>query len=59
MMKHMLKFSVCPIAGSGLGLLALGLVSCSTNTAVPDWVDAASLACGTVCLVFVMGRNAH
>ena len=56
-MKHALKFSVCPIAGVGMGLLALGLLSCSMSTAIPEWLEAGSLACGTVCLLFVLGRK--
>ena len=58
-MKHALKLSVCPIAGLGIVFLALGLVSCSMSTVIPEWLGAASLACGTVCLVFFMGRHAH
>jgi hypothetical protein len=56
-MKHALKLSVCPIAGLGIVLLSLGLVSCSMSTVIPDWLGAGSLACETVCLVFVMGRD--
>jgi hypothetical protein len=35
----------------------LGIASRSLGNQLPDWLDAASLACGSVALIVAMGRR--
>jgi TRAP-type C4-dicarboxylate transport system permease small subunit len=57
-MKYVLKRANGFMAATGIILVMLGIASRSLGNQLPDWLDAASLACGSVALIVAMGRRA-
>eukprot|EP00913_Durusdinium_trenchii_P026920 g25255.t1 len=57
-MKYVLKRANGCMAAAGSIMLAVGITSHSLGDPLPDWLGAASLACGAIAVIVAMGRRA-